>query len=139
MDTMTENTTVALDYAKQNGLEGEADYPETGKRECRYDATKVRTRIASVVAGKGDASMATALQTSPVVAEIIVGDEWLEYTGGVLTNCGNSSALIVSVVGVDDSKWIVKGSFGSTWGMGGYAEVARNACGLGAVFAHAAL
>lgn len=136
-----ENTTAALDYVKAKGLEGEADYPAAARPgRCLYDAAKVRARISRVERGAGDAALAAVVgAASPAVAEITVGDAWLAYAGGVLTDCGNSSTRIVSVVGVDATKYVVKEAFGTDWGRGGYAEVARNACGLGKTFAHAAL
>jgi hypothetical protein len=136
------NTSSALAYVLSAGLEEEAAYPAAARPEkCAYSAAKAAKKIAGVVAGDSDAAMAEAVaQHSPVTASMAVGDAYLRYTSGIITNCGgNATNHVVSVVGVADDHWVVKEAWGATWGEGGFALVARKACHLGEDFAYARL
>ena len=135
-----QGTRSALDYVLTQGLELEADYPAgASPGPCRYSSAKVALRISSVLNGSSDAAMASVVaSTSPVTASMAVGEAYMAYTGGVITDCGgNSTNHIVSVVGVTDEHWTVKESWGSDWGSGGFAFVARGSCHLGEDFAYA--
>lgn len=136
------NTSSALAYVLSAGLEEEAAYPAAARPEkCAYSAAKATKKIAGVVAGDSDAAMAEAVaQHSPVTASMAVGDAYVRYTSGIITDCGgNATNHVVSVVGVADDHWVVKEAWGATWGEGGFALVARKACHLGEDFAYARL
>ena len=61
------------------------------------------------------------------------------YTGGIITDCTTTYSFdhAVTVVGFDDANqppyWILKNSWGSSWGESGFARVAKGvgACGIG--------
>ena len=47
-------------------------------------------------------------------------------------NCGTAPAHAVTVVGYDEESYIIKNSWGSHWGMGGFFRMIRgkNMCGI---------
>eukprot|EP00931_Biecheleriopsis_adriatica_P005729 TRINITY_DN107207_c0_g1_i1.p1 TRINITY_DN107207_c0_g1~~TRINITY_DN107207_c0_g1_i1.p1 ORF type:complete len:395 (+),score=100.80 TRINITY_DN107207_c0_g1_i1:81-1265(+) len=85
--------------------------------------------------------LAAALEESPISVCVNAG-VWNDYTGGVLTAeaCGPMGAAYqdhcVMAVGFNSTApkpyWIVRNSWASTWGEGGYIylEMAKNTCGL---------
>lgn len=87
--------------------------------------------------------MAAVLQTvGPVAACLQVLRDFQFYSAGIYSNptCASSAAQsnhCVGVVGFDVSEgvtpfWIVRNSWGPSWGQGGYIFVARgaNMCGI---------
>jgi len=78
----------------------------------------------------------TVAERGPVLVAVDA-TSWQTYTGGVLADCIyqqiDHAAL---VVGYDDTAsipyWIVKNSWGSSWGEAGYIRIAKgtNQCGL---------
>eukprot|EP01061_Rhynchopus_euleeides_P007471 TRINITY_DN164_c0_g1_i8.p2 TRINITY_DN164_c0_g1~~TRINITY_DN164_c0_g1_i8.p2 ORF type:complete len:328 (+),score=137.94 TRINITY_DN164_c0_g1_i8:61-1044(+) len=62
-------------------------------------------------------------------------NKWQTYSSGILTNCCTIICRLdhgVLIVGYGDNYWIVKNSWGSSWGESGYIRVAygSNECGL---------
>ena len=62
---------------------------------------------------------------------------WQTYEGGVITasdGCGDSIDHAVQATGYNAEKnyWIVRNSWGTNWGEGGfvYVEYGRNVCGI---------
>ena len=82
-----------------------------------------------------------ALEHTPVSVCVNAGS-WNDYTGGVMTSqaCGPMGAMYqdhcVMATGFNTTAptpyWIVRNSWASTWGEGGYIylEMAKNTCGL---------
>jgi C1A family cysteine protease len=62
-----------------------------------------------------------------------VNDEWQFYSSGIFNGCTGSPDLnhAVTLVGYDTTKWIVKNSWGTGWGEGGYIYLSMgNMCGI---------
>jgi len=88
-----------------------------------------------------ETELMTAIQTAPVAVSINALDDLSLYKHGIYSNsaCGLSTDHAVLAVGYGtDAKtgmdyWILKNSWGSTWGMGGYFKMERgvNMCGIG--------
>ena len=55
------------------------------------------------------------------------------YNGYASNGNYNDVDHAVTIVGWDDSKkaWIIRNSWGTSWGIGGYAYVGYNACNIG--------
>merc|ERR1712194_4319 len=78
-------------------------------------------------------AMHSALQLGPV-SVAIEADRLQGYKSGVIGDCGTDSNHGVTVVGYEHegNYWIVKNSWGTSWGMNGYAyiDATWNACGI---------
>jgi C1A family cysteine protease len=55
---------------------------------------------------------------------------WSQYTSGVFNNCGTEANHAVNAFGFDkENNWIVKNSWGTSWGEGGFIRLAPgNTC-----------
>jgi len=122
-------TSHAITYVAQNGIQLETDYPYTAKNgTCQFDQTKaikVNGRYTFITALSSD-SLKAALVNSPV-SVLIQADEdtFQHYKSGVLTkDCGaklDHSVLLVGYQEIDGQEaYIVKNSWGPTWGQEGY-------------------
>merc|ERR1719189_896570 len=81
-----------------------------------------------------EAQMAAWISTNgPLPIAVDAQSHWQTYTGGVVSNCnGKSLDHGVMAVGVTADYWIVKNSWGATWGESGYIRLAYGSdqCGL---------
>ena len=79
----------------------------------------------------------TALQTGPVCTGIASTDLFESYVSGCFEEYGNSVNHLVLIVGYDDrgcdgdGAWIIKNSWGSDYGEGGYVYVKYGAASTG--------
>ena len=82
-----------------------------------------------------DLIKAAMITYGPIGCGVSAGDEWDSYAGGnaVITAGGWDVNHDVVQVGWDDTKqaWLVRNSWGSGWGNGGYCWVAYTACQIG--------
>jgi len=137
----------AMDYVISNGgIDTEASYPYTGTDgTCQYASSnrgatcKVETTIAQ---GDEVALMTQVGSGGPVAVSISVDDAWANYQSGVFTDdsCPNDpddlDHCVLSVgYGTDNGEdyWIVKNSWGASWGASGYILMRRNynnMCGI---------
>jgi len=131
----------AFEYVKTNGLTSESNYPYvSGKGQVpACDTSKVAQKVATIhdyvdVQTQSEDAMENALNIGPV-AIAIEADQYSfqSYTSGVLTaTCGDSLDHGVLAVGYGhDSEsnldyWIVKNSWGSSWGLDGYVLLERH-------------
>lgn len=131
----------ALDYVKQNGLESEQDYPYTAKDgTCKYDASKVVTKIASYVSVHGDKDIENLVGNKGPTSVYVDATDFQTYKSGILdgnVRCSSSSynhAVLIAGFDSENGKdfWLVKNSWGETWGESGYIRVARhkNLCNI---------
>lgn len=115
----------AFEYAQENPIAKEDDYPYTGKDdECAQDSVSGVVRVTEFVdvpENDGEALLA-AVSQQPVSVAINAGSLAVQlYSKGVITSfCGTNLDHGVTVVGYGtDGKnpyWIVKNSWGSSWG-----------------------
>jgi C1A family cysteine protease len=74
----------------------------------------------------------TSVVTSPV-SVCLDASNWSLYKSGVFSNCGTTNLNhAVLLIGYEDSgAWLVKNSWGTTWGESGFIRLAAgNTCGI---------
>jgi len=141
----------AFMYVKDNkGIDTEASYPYTAKNgACKFNATNVGANLTSWTDIKSGSEMDLALavsQIGPISVAIDAGHKSFQmYKKGVYKEKECSSThldhgvLVVGYVqqmeadGKRSGHWIVKNSWGTSWGMKGYINMAKdhdNMCGI---------
>merc|ERR1719483_303009 len=118
----------------------EASYKYTGedgtckfKRNTKADAAKV-TKFTDVLKGEDNLTEASA-NVGPISVAVNANIAWQLYHGGVLDPVvcpGSKLDHGVAVVGYGKGYWIIKNSWGATWGEKGYMKLVKgkNACGV---------
>jgi len=129
----------AFEYIKAvGGIDSEDDYPYTAEQEdtCKYEKSKEVAEVSGyvdVTSGDEDKLKEAVGSVGPVSIAIDASHRSFQlYSGGVYTEPECSSSELdhgVLVVGYGDSPsdyWLVKNSWGTTWGEEGYIKMARN-------------
>jgi C1A family cysteine protease len=132
----------AFAYVHKEGLEGESDYPYKGVDEkCHYNSADVEVKIsgfAYATTSKSEPAMLTASYSHGPLSICVDASSWQTYTGGIITShCGTQLDHCVQIVGWATSSngvdyWIVRNSWGTSWGISGYIYIERNKdlCGV---------
>jgi cathepsin L len=130
----------AFQYIIKNGICTETDYPYQGvDGQCNSACSPVG-KLNGFHDIPDESHIYTEIQSGPVSVAIEADQPVFQfYSGGVLDNieCGTNLDHGVLVVGYgslnNQPYWIVKNSWGQTWGMDGYVLIARgkNMCGIG--------
>lgn len=123
-------------YEETTSVATESSYPYTARDgSCKSSYTTAIPR--GGVTGYKDvasstSSLKSALNTGPVSVAIEADQSVFQgYTGGTITSgCGSSLDHGVTAVGYTSSYFIVKNSWGSSWGMNGYVNIAGTQCGI---------
>jgi len=130
------------EFVKGDGLEKESSYPY----RARDGACKARKDLAFVhIAGwkyvippgnHNEVTMANFLAANSPISITVDAQTWSFYSSGVLmaSQCGDSIDHAVQAIGYDTTHgfWIVRNSWGSSWGEGGYIRLqfGHNTCGV---------
>jgi KDEL-tailed cysteine endopeptidase len=131
----------AFKYAVKYGMMSLADYPyKAADGSCHYDASKVVAKISSYhdVPARDEEALQQAISQQPVSVAVDAGGfGWQFYWNGVMdSSCGTQLDHGVLAVGYNRSAskpyYIVKNSWGTSWGMDGYIELALGCdeCGI---------
>ncbi|KAK9117455.1 hypothetical protein Sjap_016402 [Stephania japonica] len=131
-----------MDYAYQfivdnGGISSERDYPYTASdNKCnlkKKDAPQVVIDGFEDVPANNDGALMKAVSHQPVSVAIEAGGLYFQfYSKGVFSgSCGTDLDHGVAIVGYGqtnegDKYWIVKNSWGTDWGDGGYIKMKRN-------------
>ena len=118
-----------LAYVKDHGITYTSNYPYVAKTQnCKIDGGDFK--ITRVDSAKGCPGIQTAIASRPIGVSVDANN-WSKYAGGVFSNCGKNLDHDVLLVGVSDSEWKIKNSWGKSWGENGFIRLAMgNTCGI---------
>lgn len=123
-------------------------YNEQGKSLCTKelcDCTPRSNETAATISGykdlpQNEESLKSWLSTNGPIAigvAVPLGTVWQSYRGGIMTNCGHGSCnhgVLLVGYGTESGQeyWIIKNSWGASWGEKGYIRVGygTNQCNL---------
>lgn len=132
---------LAYKWATGNGgLSSEKAYPYVGRDEkCKSGPAPVANVTGYVnVASNNYTAVMEALQYGPL-AITVTANPWMFYAGGIFNMCSIDYGLdhVVQLVGYgsegSNDYWIVRNSWGGSWGEKGYIRIARDStapCGI---------
>jgi hypothetical protein len=136
------NYDASLRYVRDTGLVPASDFPYDGQvQSCPFPTPKPFNPLLKFTAfnrqlpASEDALMEFLVQ-GPIAVGLIVVEDMFWYAGGVFnsTNCTNrpiSHGMIIVSAGNDvisgQPFWVLRNSWGSNWGEGGYIRMVRNA------------
>jgi len=115
----------ALDWGCQKGLCLTSEYPYTARQgTCKQCAAK-STKCTGSKKLSSEAAQATALEANTVSIGVYIGANFQSYKSGIFSGpCGSGGHAMV-LVGFTSDAWIVKNSWGASWGDQGYSRWAR--------------
>jgi len=130
----------AFTYAIRVGMVSEDDYPYVGvDQTCKLDTSKIKYHFTkwSYVDADEDA-MVAGLNTNGPLSVALDATYWSFYSGGIYDSSCSSSRMNhgVLLVGYGEEGstkyWIIKNSWGTSWGEKGYLRLIRgkNKCGV---------
>lgn len=129
--------------ASAGGLESNGDYPYTSGSSgqtgsCMFNSGRVVGGTAPKTYYYTDGSegqLQSLLNIGPA-SVCLAADAFQTYRGGVLTSCPGAIDHCVQAVGydTDNNWWVVRNSWGSGWGEGGYIRIqmGQNLCQIAA-------
>ncbi|CAG9855680.1 unnamed protein product [Phyllotreta striolata] len=126
----------ALQFAKDNGVILESEYPYNAKQnECpiaRLSPLRIRFENAHVIFGNDEELKDEIKKTGPLGVCLYASSKWMFYKSGVWyhNECSSEVNHCVLLVGYGTENgndyWIFKNSWGQFWGDDGYIKFARN-------------
>ena len=127
---------VAMKYGIKNGMMTEAEYPyQAVAGTCAYDASKATYKFTEYKAiGQTEADLMEAVKTYGPLSIGVDATYWSFYKSGLYTSICSTTTMNhgVALVGYADNYWIIRNSWGTSWGESGYIRVPRadNKCGV---------
>jgi C1A family cysteine protease len=133
----------AFAYAQKSAIELETAYPYTA-RNGRCTATakdgKVSVTSYSHVTDRSVTALKAAITKQPVCVSVDASGDFMLYSGGILSTsakCGTALNHAVTAVGYGTENgqdyFIVRNSWGTSWGEDGYIRVATGSDGQSGV------
>lgn len=136
---------------KNGGIDTEASYPYEGENlSCRFNAANIGAKIDNyTMVSENEEQMMAYLHEHGPISIAADAAEWQFYISGVFEGpCGTSLDHGILIVGYGTETdmfgtykyWIVKNSWGTSWGIDGYMHIIRGVgeCGLN-LFASSAI
>jgi len=122
----------AIDYYGQKGACSESSYPYTARDGQCKQCSPVFTPGTSG-SGQGESTLSGQLSSLPVSVCVDASGGFQSYHGGVFSGpCGTQINHAILAVGSSGNYWIVKNSWGTSWGASGYIYMTKgkNLCGV---------
>lgn len=128
----------AFEYIiKNKGIGSEASYPYTGRDgTCKKVASVATVSKYTDVKKNDETALMSAVNIEPV-SVAVDAESWQSYRGGVMTGpCGKQLDHGVLLIGYgtegSNDYWLVKNSWGTSWGEKGTIRLVRgkNECGI---------
>jgi len=126
------------------GIEAYTDYPYTAEGgesgSCNFQSSDVVCTVTGYNSIDGETGLyqQTSSSSGGPVSVCVDASSWQNYNGGVLSSCGTSVDHCVQLVGYSNygnsgAYWIVRNSWGSTWGETGFIwiEIGQDLCAIG--------
>ena len=130
----------AFKYLKSSALMKRAEYPYTARRgTCKFVSSKGVAKVKEIQNIRANAAnIMNAVYTYGAVAVALDAAKFNSYSSGIMNGAGCSKrpnhAVVVVGWGATGSTpyWIVRNSWGLSWGESGYIRIVRgnNACGI---------
>ncbi|XP_021728537.1 zingipain-2-like [Chenopodium quinoa] len=134
----------AFEFIRNNqGISKEDDYPYTATNgvpsQCQPKTSAVSINGFESIPPNDETALMKAVSNQPVAVGLDgSGFDFLQYQSGVFHGeCGNDITHAVTAIGYGTSTdgidyWLVKNSWGESWGENGYMRIIRgqNKCGL---------
>jgi C1A family cysteine protease len=121
----------AFQYVIAKGITTESAYPyKAVDGKCKSDGGDFKiSKYTDVKQGNCD-DLQNAITQQPVSIGVDA-ETWQFYSGGIFSDCGKQLDHGVLAVGYTADYWIVKNSWGSSWGEQGYIRLkSGNTCGI---------
>jgi cathepsin F len=123
------------------GQDTYASYPYTAVNgQCAFKPSTVQSKISSWgwVGQNNEATMKNYILSTGPLSICVDAESWQYYNGGVVMHgsCGQSIDHCVQITGYGQQSgtnvWIVRNSWGTSWGYSGYlyVEYGYNVCGI---------
>jgi len=126
----------AFNWAKSQNIATESSYAYTARDgSCKSSFTTAIPQggVTGYKTAKSASALTSALQGNPVSVAIEADQSvFQQYTGGTITSgCGTNLDHGVLAAGINsDGSIKVKNSWGASWGVSGYVNIATNQCGI---------
>jgi cathepsin L len=119
----------AFQYALDNGITSSSVYPFLGATGfCQINGGTFQ--INSIKVTKGCNGLQNQIVNSPISVSVDA-KLWQSYQSGIFNECGNTLNHAVLLTGMTNTYWIVKNSWGTSWGQNGYISLSPgNTCGI---------
>lgn len=125
---------LALQYVEDHGLNLEKDYPyQAADGQCHETDSKYKLDQCFDVPTNDEALLKKAVSKAPLTVVIEADQRVFQfYKSGVITadSCGQNLDHAVQLVGYGTENnvdyWLVRNSWGESWGEGGYVKLERN-------------
>jgi KDEL-tailed cysteine endopeptidase len=131
----------AFEYAEKHAQELESAYPYKGKNgKCQATAAKgkVSAKSYKTVPARSTAQLKAAIAVQPTCVSVDAeDDQFMFYKGGILNTktCGTDLDHAITAVGYGTESgknfFIVRNSWGSSWGEKGYIRMSADVGGAG--------
>merc|ERR1712224_628376 len=126
----------AFSWAKSQNIATEESYPYTardGSCKSSFSTAIPSGGVTGYKTASSASALTSALQNNPVSVAIQADQSvFQQYTGGTISSgCGSNLDHGVLAVGVNsDGSIKVKNSWGESWGVDGYVNIATSQCGI---------